>query len=78
MRSAVILAPGELQMREEPIPQAGPGEIVVKVEAALTCGTDLKTFRRGHPKFPFPFKMGHEMSGIVHEVGEGVTNFKAP
>lgn len=76
MRSAVILAPGELQMREEPIPQAGPGEIVVKVEAALTCGTDLKTFRRGHPKFPFPFKMGHEMSGIVHEVGEGVSHFK--
>jgi L-iditol 2-dehydrogenase len=63
-------------MIEIPIPTAGPGEIVVKVEAALTCGTDLKTFRRGHPKFPFPFKMGHEMSGTVYSVGEGVGDFK--
>lgn len=63
-------------MRQVEIPQAGPGEVVLRVEAALTCGTDLKTYRRGHPKFPFPFALGHEYSGRVHQVGEGVQNFQ--
>lgn len=64
-------------MRDVPVPRAGPGEVVIRVETALTCGTDLKTYRRGHPKFPFPFLMGHEYTGIVHEVGPGVEPFQA-
>lgn len=76
MLSAAITAPGQLVMQDRDIPLAGPGEIIVQVESALTCGTDLKTFRRGHPKFPFPFQMGHEMSGRVHQVGAGVENFQ--
>ena len=50
-----------------------PGEVVVKVEVALVCGTDAKTFRRGHPlllgRLPAPF--GHEYAGVVVEVGDG-------
>ncbi len=76
MLSTQILAPGRLEMRQVEIPQAGPGEVVLRVEAALTCGTDLKTYRRGHPKFPFPFALGHEYSGMVHQVGEGVKTFQ--
>ena len=46
----------------------------MRIRAALTCGTDLKTYRRGHPKLAFgPF--GHEASGDIEAVGEGVTDF---
>lgn len=77
MLSTQLLAPGRLEMRNVPVPRAEPGEVVIRVEAALTCGTDLKTYRRGHPKFPFPFSLGHEYTGIVDHVGEGVKNFRA-
>jgi L-iditol 2-dehydrogenase len=63
-------------MREVEVPVPGPGEILVRVRAATTCGTDLKIFRRGHPKFPFPFVFGHEFGGDVAAVGAGVDKFK--
>ncbi|MFN8610947.1 MAG: alcohol dehydrogenase catalytic domain-containing protein [Vulcanimicrobiota bacterium] len=77
MLSSQLTAPGQLEMRDVPVPQAGPGEVVIRVETALTCGTDLKTYRRGHPKFPFPFLMGHEYTGVVHQAGPGVSAFRA-
>ncbi|HEV3090311.1 MAG TPA: alcohol dehydrogenase catalytic domain-containing protein [Candidatus Cybelea sp.] len=76
-RVAVLVAPKKIELREEPAPQAPPGGIVVGVRAALTDGTDLKTFRRGHPKMPFPTRFGHEFCGDVAAVGEGVTAFAA-
>ncbi|HQR45794.1 MAG TPA: alcohol dehydrogenase catalytic domain-containing protein [Thermoanaerobaculia bacterium] len=57
---------------ERPDPVPGPGEIVVAVKAALTCGTDLKLLRRGHPKVPFPVTLGHEMAGVVEAAGAEV------
>ena len=45
------------------------------VRAALTDGTDLKTYRRGHPKMPMPTRFGHEFCGDVAAVGDGVTAF---
>jgi L-iditol 2-dehydrogenase len=73
VRQAVLSSPKTLGWREGPTPQPGPGEVLVKVRAALTCGTDLKTYRRGHPKLAFgPF--GHEASGDVVAVGSGVTS----
>lgn len=77
MRQLVLLKPGSLALRRIEPPHAGPGELVVKIQAALTCGTDLKTFRRGHPKWPMPMPFGHEFSGDVFEVGPGVTQFQA-
>lgn len=52
-----------------------PGAIHVRVRAALTDGTDLKAYRRGHPQMPMPTRFGHEFSGDVVAVGEGVTAF---
>ncbi|TAK26201.1 MAG: alcohol dehydrogenase [Chloroflexota bacterium] len=52
------------------------GEIVIDVTAALTCGTDLKAFLRGHRLFRPPMPFGHEMAGRVAVVGEGVTKFR--
>ena len=63
-------------MRDIAPPIPGPGELTVTIRAALTCGTDVKTFRRGHPKIPLPSPFGHEFSGVVSSVGEGVANFR--
>ena len=77
MRQLVLLEPGKLTLRDVDPPKAAAGELIVRIEAALTCGTDLKTFRRGHPKWPTPTPFGHEFSGVIHEVGPGVDKFKA-
>ena len=76
MLAAVLIKPGQIQMQEVKRPKAGLGEVVLKIEASLTCGTDIKAFRRGHPKMPMPTLFGHEFSGTVVEVGEGVSRFK--
>lgn len=76
MKSQYLTAPGHLECREIPSPHPEAGELVVRICAALTCGTDLKTWRRGHPKIPLPSPFGHEFSGIVSAVGEGVTLFR--
>jgi L-iditol 2-dehydrogenase len=77
MTAAVLYGKEDVRIERLPVPVAGAGEIVVRVHAALTCGTDLKVFRRGyHAKMlkpPIPF--GHELAGTVHEVGTGVKEF---
>ena len=77
-RAAVARAPGRagrarphLELRDFDPPHPGPGEILIEVKCALSCGTDLKTFRRGHPMWHLPTPFGHEFSGVVAEVGEG-------
>jgi L-iditol 2-dehydrogenase len=76
MRAQVLVRPGELVLKELPRPAAGSGEVVVKVRAALTCGTDVKAFLRGHPKFPMPSPLGHEFTGELADVGAGVDGFR--
>lgn len=78
MRAAIFRGPGQLAIEEIERVAPGPGEIAVQVKAAATCGTDLKSYRRGHPKlFPvLPARFGHEFAGIVTEVGAGVTAFE--
>jgi L-iditol 2-dehydrogenase len=68
--------PGELKAEQVPVPEPGPGEMVVKSAVALTCGTDVKMFKRGHPLAKPPQIMGHEFSGTVSAIGSGVENFK--
>jgi L-iditol 2-dehydrogenase len=76
LKAHMLLAPGHIELRDLPSPLPGQGELTVTIRAALTCGTDLKTFRRGHPKIPLPSPFGHEFSGVVASVGEGVVNFR--
>ncbi len=79
MTAAVLHGREDLRIEQVPMPRAGAGEIVVRVHAALTCGTDLKVYRRGYHarmlKPPIPF--GHELAGTVHQAGRGVTAFQA-
>jgi len=77
MRGAILLGPEQLEIREIPIGQPGPGEILLSVEAATTCGTDVKVFRHGgHSRMlKVPTVFGHEMSGRVAAVGDDVVAF---
>jgi L-iditol 2-dehydrogenase len=73
MKSAILISPKVLEInRKAPVPVPGPGEVVVQVKAALTCGTDIKAYLRGHPKIPMPSPLGHEFSGDIYKIGEGV------
>jgi L-iditol 2-dehydrogenase len=77
MRAAVLRGKEDLRIERVALPTAGPGELVLRVGAALTCGTDLKVYRRGyHAKMLTLDRLfGHELAGTVVEVGEGVTKF---
>lgn len=79
MRRVIYHAPRDIRLEEAPLPKPGPGEVVVKIAAALTCATDFKAYRQGHklllPAPPEPF--GHEFSGTIAEAGAGVKGFKA-
>ena len=76
MRSAILVEPGRVELREVAQPAAPEGGIVVRVRAALTDGTDLKAYRRGHPQMPMPTPFGHEFCGDVAAAGAGVTAFE--
>ncbi len=75
MLAALFYAPLDVRLEELPVPQPGAGEVLLQVAAATTCGTDLKTFRRGHPVLfqRTPAGFGHEVAGIVAATGAGVT-----
>ncbi len=77
-RVLYLLGPESVQLRRETVPDPAAGEILMGLDAATTCGTDLKVFRRGgHPTMlsaPCPF--GHEMTGTVVAVGSGVTPWR--
>ncbi|HMH49059.1 MAG TPA: alcohol dehydrogenase catalytic domain-containing protein [Candidatus Acidoferrum sp.] len=78
MRAVVFHGPGDLRQEEVPWPEPERGEIVVTIEAALTCGTDVKTLRRGHPVMipRVPTVFGHELAGTVSAVGAGVRHLR--
>ncbi len=78
MLTAMFYAPMDVRLEERPIPRPGPGEVIVQVAAATTCGTDVKTYRRGHPLLfrQTPAGFGHEVAGVVSAVGEGVSQCK--
>jgi L-iditol 2-dehydrogenase len=77
LRSAILKSPGHIEIQELPRPLPAEGEVLVKVMAALTCGTDLKAYLRGHKLIPMPGPFGHEYSGIIAETGRGVARFRA-
>jgi L-iditol 2-dehydrogenase len=75
MLAAMFYGPMDIRLEERSIPRPGSGEVLLQVAVATTCGTDLKTYRRGHPRLfqQTPAGFGHEVSGRVAAVGAGVT-----
>jgi L-iditol 2-dehydrogenase len=77
MKAAILHGREDVRIERVPVPRAAPGELIVRVGAALTCGTDLKVFRRGyHARMIVPPALfGHELAGTVVEAGEEVADF---
>ena len=78
MKAQVYYGPGDLRFEDAPVPEPGPGEVVLRIEVALTCGTDVKTLRRGHPVMipRVPTVFGHEFAGTIAAVGPGVRSVR--
>src|SRR5438105_251450 len=75
-RSAWLMAPGEVAVREVPLDRPGPGEVLVRIERALVGGTDRKAYARGHPQIPMPGPFGHRYAGTVAALGAGAPPFE--
>src|ERR1700756_965050 len=78
MTAAVLYGKEDVKIEKVPIPRVEQGEVLVKVQVALACGTDLKVYQRGyHARMIVPPALfGHELAGVIEEVGPGVRGFK--
>lgn len=74
MRAAVYRGAGEVRIERVPVPQIGPGEVLIRVAACGICGTDVKKIQHGF--LPPPLILGHEVAGTIVEVGPGVQGWK--
>jgi len=73
MRVAMYYSNQDVRLEEMPTPQVGPGEVLMRVEASGICGTDLLEWYRLHKA---PLVLGHEVAGVIADVGEGVEKYK--
>jgi L-iditol 2-dehydrogenase len=73
MRAAVYRGVNDVRVETVPVPEIGPGEVLIRVAACGVCGTDLKKIHTGSHSAPRIF--GHETAGTIAAVGEGVQNF---
>jgi len=76
MKASVLYGVEDLRYEDIQTPSAGPGEVVIRVKATGICGSDIPRVN-GTAAHYYPIVLGHEFSGVVAEIGEGVTNVKA-
>ena len=76
MKALVFLGPGQIELQDVPEPSCSERGMVIRVEACGICGSDLRTYRSGHPRVNPPWIIGHEVAGVVVEVGKGVKDFQ--
>jgi L-iditol 2-dehydrogenase len=74
MKAAVYRGINDIRIETVPVPEIGPGELLVKIATCGICGTDLKKIHMGSHSAPRIF--GHEMAGTIVRVGEGVSKFR--
>lgn len=75
MKGAVFYGPGNIKIEDVDEPKLDKHDVLVKVKVSLTCGTDLKTYRRGHPLIKPPVVLGHEFAGVIESKGSEVGGF---
>ncbi|OHD67583.1 MAG: alcohol dehydrogenase [Spirochaetes bacterium RBG_13_68_11] len=76
MRQAVMVSPGSLEIRDVPAPVAGRGELLVRMKRIGVCGSDIHVWHGKHTLTHYPVVQGHEVSGVVEELGPGVRGFR--
>ena len=78
MNAAMYYGIGDVRYEKTDVPEIGPGDVLLKIGAALTCGTDVKTYKRGHPILlrVTPALFGHEYAGTIEEIGKDVKGFE--
>ena len=69
-------APDKLEVRETPLTPLKPGQVRIRTAFSALCGSDMHLYHGQHPFVKLPSTIGHELSGVVEEVGEGVTDLK--
>ena len=77
MRAARLYGKEDLRVEDIPVPRIGAGEVLLRVKAAAVCGTDIRMFRNGArgATLENPLVLGHEVSGVVEEAGDGVSGY---
>ena len=75
MLAAIWNGPNDMVLADKPMPEVVPGSVLLKVKACAICGSDLRIFGDGNPRISPPHTLGHEISGEIVAVGEGVTNY---
>ncbi|MBN1836770.1 MAG: alcohol dehydrogenase catalytic domain-containing protein [Spirochaetales bacterium] len=76
MKKLSVTAPNRVVLREIESPTPGPGQVRIRVAYCGICGSDLHAYRGRHPFISLPFDPGHEFSGTVDALGEGVTELR--
>ena len=76
MRQAVMTKPGHIEFQRVAEPVPGPGEILLRIRKIGVCGSDIHVWHGQHPFTPYPVVQGHEYSGEVVSVGQGVTGIR--
>ena len=72
MKAALIYGPMDVRVIDAPKPEAGPGEVLIRIKICMTAGTTVKQYVRGYPGWAYPHGFGYEWAGEIEEVGEGV------
>ncbi len=75
MLQAVMVSPGEIVFRNVEKATPKPNEILIKIKRIGICGSDIHVYHGLHPYTNYPIVQGHEVSGIIAEVGSGVEGF---
>lgn len=80
MQAAILYGKEDLRIETLPVPAPASGELLLKIEAALTCGTDLKVYKRGYHAAMLkpPCRFGHEIAGTVVALGAGTVSDTSP
>ncbi len=75
MIQQIMTQPGVIEFREIPVPVVGRGEILVKIKRIGVCGSDIHVYHGKHPFTKYPVTQGHEVSGEIAAIGEGVNGY---